>query len=75
MKLARLAAVLAIFVPTALARSEDKPVVLEGGDGPGKGKHVVLISGDQEYRSALLNSALTSDQFRPPFLIGRVYPR
>jgi hypothetical protein len=26
-------------------------VVNEGGDGPGKGKHVVLISGDEEYRS------------------------
>jgi hypothetical protein len=26
-------------------------VVYEGGDGPGKGKHVVLLSGDEEYRS------------------------
>jgi hypothetical protein len=26
-------------------------VVYEGGDGPGKGKHIVLISGDEEYRS------------------------
>lgn len=26
-------------------------VVYEGGDGPGAGKHIVLISGDQEYRS------------------------
>src|SRR5438093_10683226 len=25
--------------------------VLDGFDGPGKGKHVVLISGDEEYRS------------------------
>jgi type 1 glutamine amidotransferase len=24
---------------------------MKGGDGPGKGKHVVLISGDEEYRS------------------------
>ena len=24
---------------------------LEGGDGPGKGKHIVLVSGDEEYRS------------------------
>ena len=22
-----------------------------GGDGPGKGKHIVLVSGDEEYRS------------------------
>jgi type 1 glutamine amidotransferase len=34
-----------------LACAADAPVVLEGKDGPGKGKHVVLISGDQEYRS------------------------
>ena len=26
-------------------------VVYPGGEGPGKGKHVVLISGDEEYRS------------------------
>src|SRR5688572_24471679 len=26
-------------------------VVYEGGQGPGKGKHVVLVSGDEEYRS------------------------
>jgi len=26
-------------------------LVFEGKDGPGKGKHVVLISGDEEYRS------------------------
>jgi type 1 glutamine amidotransferase len=33
------------------ARAADPWVVLEGGDGPGKGKHIVLISGDEEYRS------------------------
>lgn len=26
-------------------------VVYEGGQGPGKGKHLVLVSGDEEYRS------------------------
>ena len=26
-------------------------IVIEGKDGPGKGKHIVLISGDEEYRS------------------------
>ena len=25
--------------------------MVQGGDGPGKGKHVVLVSGDEEYRS------------------------
>ena len=30
----------------------DSPwIVLEAGDGPGKGKHIVLVSGDEEYRS------------------------
>ncbi|MFM8270879.1 MAG: ThuA domain-containing protein [Gemmata sp.] len=51
MNLTRLAAALALLALPAFARAEDKPVVLEGGDGAGKGKHVVLISGDQEYRS------------------------
>ena len=26
-------------------------LVFDGGDGPGKGKHVVFIAGDEEYRS------------------------
>lgn len=26
-------------------------LVFEGGDGPGEGRHVVLVSGDEEYRS------------------------
>jgi type 1 glutamine amidotransferase len=29
----------------------DPWLTIEGGDGPGKGKHVVLVSGDEEYRS------------------------
>ncbi|MBW3596156.1 MAG: ThuA domain-containing protein [Planctomycetes bacterium] len=30
----------------------DQPwVVYEGSEGPGKGKHIVLVSGDEEYRS------------------------
>src|SRR5262249_32078621 len=34
------------------ARAADQRwVVYPGGDGFGKGKHVVLISGDEEYRS------------------------
>jgi hypothetical protein len=45
-----LAALAALTV--AGARAADDPwVVFPGGDGPGKGKHVVLISGDEEYRS------------------------
>ncbi|MBM3968654.1 MAG: ThuA domain-containing protein [Planctomycetes bacterium] len=33
------------------AKAADPWIVFEGGDGPGKGKHIVLISGDDEYRS------------------------
>jgi type 1 glutamine amidotransferase len=33
------------------AFAADPWVTYPGGDGPGKGKHVVLISGDEEYRS------------------------
>ncbi|QJW93645.1 ThuA domain-containing protein [Frigoriglobus tundricola] len=51
MTLSRLVAALALFAFSPVAFADDKPVVLEGGNGPGKGKHVVLISGDQEYRS------------------------
>lgn len=32
-------------------RGDDQWIVYEGGEGPGKGKHVVLVSGDEEYRS------------------------
>lgn len=32
-------------------QADDSWVVYPGGDGPGKGKHVVLVSGDEEYRS------------------------
>src|ERR1700742_4161418 len=33
------------------ARAADPWIVIEGQSGPGKGKHVVLVSGDEEYRS------------------------
>src|SRR5574340_410456 len=32
-------------------RAEDPWVVYEGKDGPGKGKHIVFVTGDEEYRS------------------------
>ncbi len=47
----RLLATVVVLVTQLPAFAADPPVVLEGGDGPGKGKHVVLLSGDQEYRS------------------------
>ena len=33
------------------ARAENPWVVFEGGKGPGQGKHIVFLSGDEEYRS------------------------
>jgi hypothetical protein len=45
---------LSLLVPIALASSalaDDSWIVFEGKSGPGKGKHVVLVSGDEEYRS------------------------
>jgi Trehalose utilisation len=41
--------VVLLFASAALAT--DEWVVYKGGDGPGQGKNVVLISGDEEYRS------------------------
>jgi type 1 glutamine amidotransferase len=40
------------FSVVAQAQDKDLPyVVYQGQDGPGKGKHIVLVSGDEEYRS------------------------
>jgi hypothetical protein len=49
--LAALAALPAARPVTARPDSPASAVVLPGGEGVGKGKHVVLLSGDQEYRS------------------------
>src|SRR5688572_29860008 len=46
--------ILPLLVPIALASSalaDDSWIVFEGKSGPGKGKHVLLVSGDEEYRS------------------------
>jgi hypothetical protein len=43
----RLALLALLLSPAA----QDPWVVYEGGDGPGKGRHIVLVSGDEEYRS------------------------
>ena len=46
-----------IFCPAADRAGRAKPagnnpwIVYDGFDGPGKGKHIVLVSGDEEYRS------------------------
>ncbi len=45
-----LAAAAMLFAPL-FARAADPWLTFEGKDGPGKGKNVVLVSGDEEYRS------------------------
>jgi type 1 glutamine amidotransferase len=44
-------ALLGGLIPMASAAGADEFVVYEGQDGPGKGKHIVLVTGDEEYRS------------------------
>lgn len=46
----RYALLLAVALP-ALAHADDPWVVYDGKDGPGTNKHIVLVSGDEEYRS------------------------
>jgi type 1 glutamine amidotransferase len=46
-----LGAALALALSAAAAHAQQPWVVYDGFDGPGKGKHVVLICGDEEYRS------------------------
>lgn len=50
MTLPRFTAVLSVFLLAAAADAAPG-VVYQGGDGPGKGKHIVLVAGDEEYRS------------------------
>ncbi len=50
-RLCRAAALLTILTGALCAASSDHWVVYDGFEGPGNGRHVVLISGDEEYRS------------------------
>jgi hypothetical protein len=43
-----LLSILGFVIP---GRAAEPWVVYDGHDGPGKGKHIVLVSGDEEYRS------------------------
>jgi hypothetical protein len=42
---------LIIGLATVTSRSSATPLVYEGADGPAKGKQVVLIASDHEYKS------------------------
>lgn len=46
-----LPSLLALAVLTSPILADDTFLTFEGKDGPGKGKHVVLLGGDEEYRS------------------------
>lgn len=51
-RICRAAALFAAVCSVSAARAQENPwVVYQGGEGPGKGKHIVLVSGDEEYRS------------------------
>jgi hypothetical protein len=39
------------FTIACAGLAQQSPLIYSGGHGPGRGKHVVLIAGDQEYRS------------------------
>lgn len=41
----------AVIAAMNCAQADDQWVTYEGGEGPGKGKHIVFVSGDDEYRS------------------------
>ena len=51
MKLRYLSVLIAVAILSQSTLAADPWIVLPGGEGPGKGKHIVLISGDEEYRS------------------------
>src|ERR1041385_9168962 len=52
MKLSALLAAFVCAVQMAAAQSKPNPwIAIAGGKGPGHGKTVVLIAGDEEYRS------------------------
>ena len=47
----RLLSLFALALSAASATAADPWLTFPGGDGPGKGKKIVLVSGDEEYRS------------------------
>ncbi len=52
MKLSFALCCLTLIAPLAAVQAADEHwVVYPGGEGPGRGKHIVLLAGDEEYRS------------------------
>ena len=58
MRFARLTLLTLLSVHASVALAADAPLTFEGQQGPGRGKRVVLISGDEEYRSEEVLPAL-----------------
>ena len=52
MKFLHLLFVGSLLISLNVAKAADDRVVYPGGKGPGQGKHIVLVSGDEEYHSA-----------------------
>jgi len=50
-QLSALVIVALIGLPGNRVKAEKQWIVFDGYEGPGKGKHIVLVSGDEEYRS------------------------
>ncbi|MHC5543525.1 hypothetical protein ACYOEI_35325, partial [Singulisphaera rosea] len=52
MRIARVGlALIAALIASETTTARAEGIVYEGSEGPGRGKHVVLVSGDEEYRS------------------------
>jgi hypothetical protein len=51
LRFAAIAMVALVGLVGGTSRGDDKWVVFEGKEGPGKGKHIVFVTGDEEYRS------------------------
>jgi len=51
LRLAACVVAVLLAVPFAFGQEDAKWIVYDGSGGPGKGKHIVLVSGDEEYRS------------------------
>ena len=51
MRIASLFGLFLVFTAAVSANADDQWITFEGKDGPGKGKHIVFVSGDDEYRS------------------------
>ena len=44
------------LLTTPAAAQNPNVIVYQGDNGPGKGKHIVFLAGDHEYRSEIRNA-------------------